>query len=76
MRISWVPLDVSVGFRSPRLEDLRTMFPLLRESVARWQPGREHIVSDEEEFCHVVNTGEQWEETFFEGRTPADRPRL
>ena len=54
MRISWVPLDVSVGFRSPRLEDLRTMFPLLRESVARWQPGREHIVSDEEEFCHVV----------------------
>ena len=76
MRISWVPLDVSVGFRSPRLEDLRTMFPLLRESVARWQPGREHIVSDEEEFCHVVNTGEQWEETFFEGRAPADRPRL
>ena len=76
MRISWVPLDVSVGFRSPRLEDLRTMFPLLRESVARWQPGREHIVSDEEEFCHVVNTGEQWEETFFEGRAPAERPRL
>ena len=76
MRISWVPLDVSVGFRSPRLEDLRTMFALLRESVARWQPGREHIVSDEEEFCHVVNTGEQWEETFFEGRAPAERPRL
>ena len=76
MRISWVPLDVSVGFRSPRLEDLRTMFPLLRESLARWQPGREHIVSDEEEFCHVVNTGELWEETFFEGRAPADRPRL
>ena len=34
------------------------------------------LQSDEEEFCHVVNTGELWEETFFEGRTPADRPRL
>ena len=68
IRICWVPLGVSVGFERSRCEDLRTMFPLLRESVARWQPGREHIVSDEEEFCHNIKSGEVWEEAL--------RPRL
>ena len=75
MRISWVPLGVSVGFRPQRLEDLRTTFPVLRESLARWQPGREHIVSSSDEFCHTVHSGEPWEETFLEGRERS-APRL
>ena len=75
MRISWVPLGVSVGFRRQRLEDLRTMFPVLRESLAHWQPGREHIVSSSDEFCHTVHSGKPWKETFLEGREQPG-PRL
>jgi hypothetical protein len=37
----------------------------VRESVARWQPGREPLVPATEDFIHFVSDYEPaWEETF------------
>lgn len=77
MRISWCPADVPVGFERARCEDLRTCFRTLRPNIARWQPGREHIVCTEEEFIHVYKQPGKWEEACLDEATAvAIAPRL
>ena len=40
-------------------------FPRLRSSIARFQPGREHLVPSEEEFMHFSSDYDPaWPETF------------
>jgi len=72
--LSWSAAGVPVGFVENRLKGIRTLFPVLREAVSRLQPGREHIVPTEEEFCHFETGYEpRWEETFVPGKTAEDR---
>jgi hypothetical protein len=62
---AWAAADVPIGFVRNRCEGLRHLLPMVRESVARWQPGREHIVPATEDFIHFVSDYEPaWEETF------------
>ena len=77
MRISWCAADVPIGFERARCDDLRACFRTLRPNVARWQPGREHIVCTEEEFIHVYKQPGKWEEAFLdEAAAVAIAPRL
>ena len=71
--MSWMSAEVPCGFVKGRCEGLRKMFPMLRSSIARLHPGREHIVYSEDEFNHFVSEYDPaWEETFIEGKTLAD----
>lgn len=72
--LSWAAAGVPVGFVANRLKGLRTLFPVVRQAARRLQPGREHIVPTEEEFCHFETGYEsRWEETFVPGKTAEDR---
>ncbi len=71
--MSWMAAEVPCGFVEGRRDSLRSLFPRLREMVARLHPGREHIVYSEDEFNHFVSEYDPaWEETFIEGKTMAD----
>ena len=71
--LSWMAAEVPCGFVEGRCEGLRSLFPKLRASVAKWQPGREHVVYSAEECNHFVTEYDPaWEETFIEGKTMAD----
>ena len=59
-----------------RRDSLRSLFPRLREMVARLHPGREHIVYSEDEFNHFVSEYDPaWEETFIVRRKNYGRLR-
>ena len=71
--LSWMAADVPCGFVKGRCDGLRAMFPPLRRAVARWQPGREHVVYAEHEFNHFVSDYDPaWPESFLPGKTLED----
>eukprot|EP01051_Picozoa_sp_SAG22_P001392 SAG22_NODE_54_length_23787_cov_12.917511_5_plen_355_part_00 len=69
--ISWCDTTVPIGWDSvAQLDTRREMYPKLRASIARLQPGREHVVQDQNHF--VSSYEPHWETTFLPGKTAAD----